>query len=80
MPQLLKIAMLGYTRSVIAGGGGPGASPGRERLALAGLGAAGLAGLVFRLLDRRIQDAGESPRVVVVVVVVIGGGGGGGGG
>ncbi|CAM9946185.1 unnamed protein product [Scytosiphon promiscuus] len=57
--QLLKIVMLGYTRSVIAGGSAPGSSPGRERLALAGIGAAGLATVVFRLLERRIQDAGE---------------------
>eukprot|EP00752_Nemacystus_decipiens_P008202 g7335.t1 len=72
--QLLKIAMLGYSRSVIAGAGGPGASPGRERLALAGLGAAGLAGLVFRLLDRRIQDAdyGNAPDVEVEAVSALG--------
>ena len=57
--QVLKIMMLGYTRSVIAGGGPPGASPGRERLALAGVGAAGMAGLVHGLLKRRIEEAGE---------------------
>lgn len=57
--QLLKIVMLGYTRSVIAGGGAPGSSPGRERLALAGIGAGALAAVVYRLLERRIQDAGE---------------------
>ena len=51
--------MLGYTRSVIAGGDAPGTSPGRERLALAGVGAAGMAGLVHGLLKRRIEEAGE---------------------
>ncbi|CAN0325196.1 unnamed protein product [Laminaria digitata] len=57
--------MLGYTRSVIAGGGAPGTSPGRERLALAGVGAAGMAGLVHGLLKRRIEEAdfGDAPDV-----------------
>ncbi|CAN0442320.1 unnamed protein product, partial [Hapterophycus canaliculatus] len=52
--QLLKVVMLGYTRSVIAGGGAPGSSPGRERLSLAGVGAAVLAAVVYRLLERKI--------------------------
>lgn len=63
--------MLGYTRSVIAGGGAPGASPGRERLALAGLGAAGLAGVVFRLLDRRIQGAGENELQLLLLLLQV---------
>ncbi|CAN0419242.1 unnamed protein product [Ectocarpus fasciculatus] len=67
--------MLGYARSVIAGGGATGgASPGRERLLAAGVGAAVLSGVVCRLLEQRIQNAdfGDAPDVEMEILSPLG--------
>lgn len=50
---------------MITKGASPGTSPGRERLALVGVGlAAGTAGF-HKLLRRRIEDAGEQKMIQI---------------
>lgn len=58
----MKVMLLQAMANIIAGGGAPGTSPGRERLSFAGVGIAGFAGALFRLLSKRMEEAGEHGR------------------
>ena len=54
----MKVLLLQATANIIAGGGTPGTSPGRERLTFAGLAVGGGTIAVHKLLRRRIEAAG----------------------